>query len=179
MRDLPVLTLLVLTVALAGCTETVGDVQVTSSAFPDGGMIPQGYTCEGANISPPLAIADVPEDAASLALVVDDPDAPDPPFNHWLMWDIPPGTREIPEDVTKDRRAPEVGQAAQGTNDAGTLGYQGPCPPTGDGPHTYRFTVYALDVELDLAPGSDRADLDAARDGHVLDSGRLTGKYGR
>lgn len=181
MRDLPVLTLTAILLAapsLAGCTETVGDIQVTSAAFTEGDAIPQRYSCEDANISPPLSLDGVPDEAHALALIVDDPDAPDPPFDHWLVWNIPPDTRQIPEDVAKEQRAPEIGDAPQGTNDAGSIGYQGPCPPTGER-HTYRFTVYALDVELDLEPASDRAGLDAAMEGHVLDSGRLTGEYGR
>ncbi len=144
-------------------------MNITSSAFENGGAIPSLYTADGKDISPPLAFEDVPGDAASLALVVDDPDAPAGVWDHWLLWNIPSDTGAVGEGKTPDGVA--------GKNDFGTLEYGGPAPPAGT--HTYRFTLYALDAKPDLPAGSDRSALEAAMEGHVLDSAVLKGTYSR
>jgi len=154
-------------------------ITVQSSAFVAGETIPRQYTGGGADDSPPLSIAGVPADAASLALVVDDPDAPNPPFTHWLCWAIPADTTEVPAGIPQEERVPSLGDAAQGTNDFGKLGYRGPLPPEGDGPHRYRFTVSALEEPLALEPGADRAAVADALAGNVFEQGRLVGRYER
>ena len=151
---------------------------LTSSAFAFGDRIPTQYTCDGENVSPPLAIQGVLDGAAALALLMDDPDAPrEVPFTHWLLWNAPPETLAIPERVPKTETLDSLGGARQGTNDAGNVGYAGPCPPSGT--HTYRFRLYALDSPLDLAPGADRAAFLDAVAAPALELALLTGVYSR
>lgn len=152
---------------------------VTSPAFEDGDPIPTRYTGEGDDTSPPLVIDGVPEDAASLALVMEDPDAPEPPFTHWLCWAIPPDTATIPRALGQSERLDALDGAIQGENDFGELGYRGPLPPEGDGPHRYRVSVYAVESPLDLDPGADRAAVDEALGDGVLATGQLAGTYER
>ena len=144
-------------------------MKITSPAFEHEGKIPSRYTCDDADISPPLQFSDVPEGAASLALVMDDPDAPSGTFDHWIAWNIPPSTTSIGEG-----KEPE---GAQGMTDFGRNGYGGPCPPGGE--HRYFFRLYALDAELDLPEGTSKADLERAMEGHVLEQATLMGKYSR
>lgn len=155
------------------------DFSLTSPAFDDGGPIPTEFTGDGADVSPPLTIADTPDEAASLALIVDDPDAPTGRFVHWLCWAIPPETTEIPRDRPQTERLETPAGAIQGTNDFDELGYRGPLPPKEDDAHTYVFTLVALSEPLDVAPGGTRADLDAATDSLVLDRTQLRGTYDR
>jgi Raf kinase inhibitor-like YbhB/YbcL family protein len=154
----------------AGTTRTtaMSELTVTSPAFEDGAPIPERYGKAFENVNPPLRVAGVSEGTASLALVVDDPDAPGGTFDHWLAWNLPPGTTEIPEgwDPPAD--------VVQGTNDFGNVGYDGPRPPE---EHTYRFRVVALDTTLGLVQGADGDDLTAAMDGHVLARGTLRGTF--
>src|SRR5437764_1667042 len=142
-------------------------MKVTSSAFQEGGNIPSKFTCDGANTSPPLQISDVPSEAKSLVLIVDDPDAPSGLFTHWVVWNISAQTTTIAEGSTP--------KGVQGTNDFGKSGYGGPCPPSGA--HRYYFRVFALDRELDLPFGAKRGQLDAAMKGHVIAQGELMGRY--
>jgi len=144
-------------------------MKITSSAFQEGAEIPSKFTCDGADTSPPLQIADIPSEAKSLALIVDDPDAPSGLFTHWLVWNIPPQTGSV-----REGSAPK---GAQGANDFGKSGYGGPCPPSGT--HRYYFKVFALDRELDLPFGAKRGQLDAAMKGHVVAQGELMGRYSR
>ncbi|MER5541085.1 YbhB/YbcL family Raf kinase inhibitor-like protein [Streptomyces sp. NPDC002589] len=145
---------------------------VTSTAYGDGGTIPRRHTCDGADVSPPLALAGVPARTASLALLLRDPDAPHGTFTHWLVWDIDPHTRQL--------AAGERPQGAtEGRNDFKRPGYGGPCPPRGDRPHHYVLTVYAGDRRLSLAPGAAPADLLRALSGHTLAVGTLMGRYSR
>jgi len=144
-------------------------MKITSSAFQEGAEIPSKFTCDGADTSPPLQIADIPSEAKSLALIVDDPDAPSGLFTHWLVWNIPPQTGSV-----REGSAPK---GAQGANDFGKSGYGGPCPPSGT--HRYYFKVFALDRELDLPFGAKRGQLDAAMKGHVVAQGELIGRYSR
>ena len=144
-------------------------MKITSSAFQEGGNIPSKFTCDGGDSSPPLQIAEIPSGAKSLALVVDDPDAPSGLFTHWIVWNISPQTNVIAEGS-----APK---GVQGTSDFGKSGYGGPCPPSGT--HRYYFKIFALDRELDLSSGAKRSHLDAAMKGHVVAQGELMGRYSK
>ena len=145
-------------------------LKVTCSAFTDGGMIPQKYTCNGRNVNPPLVVENVPEGAKTLVLIVDDPDAANGTWNHWLVWNMDRKTSKIEEDSVPSN-------AVQGANDFKKTQYGGPCPPSGT--HRYFFRVYALDVVLELAGGSGRSSLDDSMKGHILSQGELMGKYSR
>lgn len=172
-------------VALAGCggngqtPESPGGLTVTSPAFDEGESIPAQFTVDGADESPPLHVEGVPDGARTLALVVDDPDAPSGTFTHWLVWSIPADRTQLRAGIPQQQTVADLGSARQGTNDFGEIGYRGPAPPEGDGPHTYRFTVYALDADPDLAAGAERGALETALTGTVIASGRLTGEYER
>ena len=144
-------------------------MKITSSAFQEGGNIPSKFTCDGGDTSPPLQIAEIPSGAKSLALIVDDPDAPSALFTHWIIWNISPQTNAIAEGS-----APK---GVQGTNDFGKSDYGGPCPPSGT--HRYYFKIFALDRELDLPSGTKRSQLDAAMKGHVVAQGELMGRYSK
>ena len=138
---------------------------LSSSAFREGGMIPRQYSRFGGNVSPPLDIQDLPADTRSLALVVDDPDAPSGTWVHWVVYDIPPAAR-IEEGAVPGR---------EGLNDFRKTGYDGPSPPSGT--HRYVFTVYALDRMLELGGGATRQQLEAAMRGHIRARARLVGLY--
>jgi hypothetical protein len=160
---------------------TVGSrgLSLASVAFDDGGSIPARYTCEGENESPPLTVEGVPNGTVSLALVVDDPDAPNGPYVHWLVWGLPPDVGTLPAGVPKTERVDSLDGARQGTNSGGSVGYTGPCPPTNDGAHTYRFDAYALEREVDLDAGARRPALEEALSAGVLAKTRLTGTFDR
>jgi Raf kinase inhibitor-like YbhB/YbcL family protein len=145
-------------------------MKITSSAFQEGGNIPPKFTCDGADVNPALRFEGAPAEAKSLALIVDDPDAPVGLFTHWLIWNIDPKTTEIAENSAPAK-------AIQGTNDFPKTGYGGPCPPSGT--HRYYFKVFALDQMLDLKAGAKRAEVDAAMRGHVIGQGELMGRYSR
>ena len=156
---------------VTGELENMGDLTLTSPAFEDGERIPEQYGYTAANVNPPLSIESVPEAAESLALVVDDPDAVEPAgkvWDHWIVWNVPPGTTTIPEDWSPS-------EAAEGTNDYGEVGYGGPNPP--DREHKYRFKLFALDTTLDLPPETDAEALGEAIDGHVIAQTQLDGTY--
>jgi Raf kinase inhibitor-like YbhB/YbcL family protein len=150
-------------------------MRIESAAFSEGALIPRRHTCDGEDVSPPLSWSGVPEGAKSLALICDDPDAPGKTWVHWVLFNLPPGTRELPEGVPA--RANLSGGGMQGTNDFRKLGYGGPCPPGGT--HRYLFKLYALDAELALPAGATKAELEGAIEGHVLGQATLTGKYSR
>ena len=150
-------------------------ITIASTAFAEGGIIPQQYTCDGSDISPPLSWSGVPEGTKSLALISDDPDAPAGTWVHWVLFNIPPETNELPENVPPDQTL--AGGARHGVNDFGRLGYGGPCPPSGT--HRYYFKLYALDAMLDLSGRVTKADLLSAVAGHILAEGQLMGKYRR
>jgi Raf kinase inhibitor-like YbhB/YbcL family protein len=145
-------------------------LELTSSAFPPDGPIPSKYTCDGYGVSPPLAWTKVPDGTRSVALLVDDPDAPDKPFLHWLVTDLPPEVHRLEEGGALPHDA-QVGES-----DAGTASYYGPCPTSGR--HHYRFHVYALDTLLEHRPES-RDEFLRSIEGHVLDEGELVGVYER
>ena len=151
------------------------NLDLRSAAFEEGGAIPVRYTCDGEDISPPLSWSSVPDETRSLALIADDPDAPGETFVHWVVYNLPPDTRRLPEDVPKREILPSG--AAQGVNGAGSVGYMGPCPPSGT--HRYFFKVYALETELDLGGSATKEDLVSAMEGHILAEGRLVGTYRR
>ncbi len=150
-------------------------IHIESSAFSEGGTIPRQYTCDGKDISPPLSWSGVPEGAKSLALICDDPDAPSKTWVHWVLFNLPPGTKELPEAVRA--RESVSGGGTQGTNDFKKLGYGGPCPPSGT--HRYMFKLFALDTEVKLSSSATKADLERAMKGHVLAEATLMGKYSR
>ena len=150
-------------------------MKLTSTAFEEGGMIPAEYTCDGQNISPPLAWSGVPDGAKTLALIADDPDAPRGTWVHWLVYQIPPTEKGLPENVPA--RPTLEGGARQGTNDFKKTAYGGPCPPSGT--HRYFFKLYALDADLNLPPGATKDQLLKATEGHVLAEGQLMGRYKR
>ena len=141
-----------------------GQINVSSSAFQAGAMIPAEFTCKGANLNPPLQFHGIPKEAKSLVLIVDDPDAPGGLFTHWLVWNIAPGTTQI-----SARSVPNG--AIEGTSDFGQRGYGGPCPPSGT--HRYYFRVFALDQKIDLPAGAQRSALDRALKSHILARGEL------
>ena len=151
------------------------DIKMRSSAFEEGGMIPKKYTCDDVDVSPPLEWGDVPEGTKSLALICDDPDAPMGTWVHWVLYDLPPSVKQLPENIPPQKTL-ENG-AKQGTNDFRKIGYGGPCPPGGT--HRYYFKLYALDTELNLDPGKTKAELLKAMEGHILAQGQLMGKYRR
>lgn len=147
-------------------------ISVTSQAFKAGATIPARYTCSGDDVSPPLSWTGVPGGAKSLALTVIDPDAPGRPFTHWVVFNIPPRTAELPEGESLPSGSVEGG------NDFGGAGYRGPCPPPGS-PHHYHFKVYGLDTTLTLRAGASDQAFENAIKGHVLASGELVGTFKR
>lgn len=150
-------------------------MKLESTAFGANEMIPFLYTCDGQDISPELRWDAPPPGTQSLALIVDDPDAPSGIFVHWVLYDLPPETRHLPQAVAATPILPDGG--TQGKNDFGKLGYGGPCPPSGV--HRYFFKLYALDRELELKSGATKAQLEAAIDGHILAAAELIGRYAR
>ncbi|MEE9252063.1 MAG: YbhB/YbcL family Raf kinase inhibitor-like protein [Thermodesulfobacteriota bacterium] len=150
-------------------------MNVTSAAFEEGGMIPRQYSCDGADISPPLAWSGVPEGTKSIALICDDPDAPVGVWVHWVLYNLPPDTTELPEGVPSQKTLSSG--AMHGRNDFGNLEYGGPCPPGGT--HRYYFKLYTLDTELELSPGASKKQLLSAMEGHILAQGQLMGRYKR
>lgn len=182
MRRLP--WLLVWLVALAGCGgggpemggEAPLDLALTSSAFEEGALIPARYTCDGEDISPPLSWSELPAGTESLALIMDDPDAPVGTWVHWVVFDLPPDTRSLPEAVAPGASLP--GGGMQGRNSWNEAAYGGPCPPPGS-EHGYLFRLYALDVRLGLDADADKGDVEGAMADHILARGQLTGRCGR
>lgn len=151
------------------------NMKLTSTAIAEGGMIPVKYTCDGSDISPPLAWTGVPDTAKSLALICDDPDAPVGIWVHWVLYDLPADSTGLPENVPRDETL--ANGARQGKNDWRKIGYGGPCPPGGT--HRYYFKLYALDSMLNLKPGKTKAELLKAMEGHILAQAQLMGKYKR
>jgi len=149
---------------------------ISSPAFPSGAEIPKANTCQGPDVSPLLTWIDHPPQTQSFALIVDDPDAPAGTWVHWVMWNIPPATHLLPENVPRSARLQSG--ALQGRNDFGKTGYNGPCPPPGK-THRYFFRLYALDANLTLQPGATRQELDAAMQGHIIGKAEHMGTYRR
>ena len=147
---------------------------LTTSAFENGAMIPQKFTCDGPDISPPLAWTEPLGGTKSFAVIVDDPDAPSGTWVHWVLYDVPAETRELSEGVRKDRQLPNG--ALQGRNDFGKIGYNGPCPPRG-GPHRYFFKLYALDARTNLKAGASKSEVERAMKGHILAQTEIVGRF--
>ncbi len=144
------------------------------AAFAEGAAIPKLHSCEGADLSPALEWAGEPPKTRSLALIVDDPDAPGGVWSHWLLYDLPPAARSLAQGYKPGKLG------LSGANDFGRAGYGGPCPPKGHGPHRYFFKLYALDVaSLGLPAGARRRDVDRAMRGHVLGEAQYMGRYER
>jgi Raf kinase inhibitor-like YbhB/YbcL family protein len=151
-------------------------MRLASTAFQHGGIIPARYTCEGEDISPELSWKDAPPGTQSFVLVMHDPDAPKPGgFTHWVLYDIPGSVNHIEENVPKQAIVPGV--ALQGRNDAGEIGYMGPCPPSGV--HRYFVRLFALDTVLQLKPGAIRQQVITAMQGHQLAEAELMARYAR
>ena len=151
-------------------------MKVTSSAFRAGEGIPSKYSCEGADVSPPLQWNGVPAGAMSLALICDDPDAPVRTWVHWVLYSLPITVSDLPENVPASETLSSG--AKQGINDFRRVGYGGPCPPPGKA-HRYYFKLYALDVELALKPRATKQELLRSMDGHILAEAQLMGTYKR
>lgn len=145
-------------------------MRIRSPGFANNGSMPSKYTCEGVEINPPLEFIDVPDEAKSLALVFDDPDAPDGTWVHWLVWNIKPDTNHVDEDSVPDG-------AVEGATSFGEPGYGGPCPP--DREHRYFFKLYALDTMLELPGTATLSDLEMAMDHHIIAEAELMGRYER
>lgn len=149
-------------------------MQLTSTSFQQGAEIPSYYTSDGEDASPELSWRDAPADTKSFALIVHDPDAPrSGGFTHWAVYNIPPGTAHIEENVPGTERVSGLGM--QGKNDAGKIGYMGPAPPSGT--HRYFFRLYALNSMLDLEVGADYKQVSDAIKGHVIAQAELMGTY--
>jgi Raf kinase inhibitor-like YbhB/YbcL family protein len=148
----------------------MAEFALESGAFGHAQAIPSRYSCEGEDVSPPLRWSNVPEGTRSLAMIVDDPDAPGGVFTHWLAWGLDPAAEGLGEGESAPR---------EGRNDFGTSGYRGPCPPPGHGRHRYVFRLYALDMQLELPAGAAKAELEQAIEGHVLTTAELVGTYER
>ena len=154
-------------------------LNLSSTAFAHGGAIPATYTCDGRDVSPPLGWSGIPENTRSLALIVDDPDAPDPAapqrtWVHWVLYNLPPTTTGLPEAVAMADLPPGT---REGTNDWKRTGYGGPCPPIGR--HRYFHKLYALDVVLAALGAPTKAGLEHAMQGHILAQAELVGTYQR
>lgn len=139
-------------------------------------MIPEKYTCDGEDVSPPLRWEGIPPGARSLALICDDPDAPMATWVHWVIYSIPPNTTGLREALSKTELV--EGRMKQGKNSWRMIGYGGPCPPGGR-PHRYFFKLYALDTELALGPGADKKELESAMKGHIIGQAEVMGIYAR
>lgn len=183
------IALLILILLILGCTQQkeiqkeASNMKLTSLAFQEGQFIPSKFTCDGDDINPGLIISDVPSNAKSLALIMDDPDAPRGTWVHWTVWDITPFTEEIEENNVPIRAPYEPGTpgtpqpAIEGITDFGRSGYGGPCPPSGT--HRYFFKLYALDTMLNLKQDATKKDLENAMKGHIIAQAQLIGLYKR
>jgi Raf kinase inhibitor-like YbhB/YbcL family protein len=149
-------------------------LKIESLAFKNNGKIPSQYTCDGDNSSPALIFENIPPETVSLVLIVDDPDVsesikPDKLWTHWIIWDIPPETKEIPHGGKVE--------GTVGKNSSGAFSYEGPCPPEGE--HRYYFKLFALDTKLELPAETDRAQIEKAMEGHIIEQTELMGRYER
>ncbi len=154
-------------------------MKLTSSNFEQQQPIPARHTCEGGDLSPALKWEGMPSSTKSFALTCDDPDAPGRTWVHWVIYNIPAVTTELPENLAKSDAPSTVAGATQGVNDFGKVGYGGPCPPRGRGKHRYAFKLYALKSNLDLKPRATKAQLEAAMKGLILAQAEMVGTYER
>ncbi len=153
------------------------DLNITSSAFKDGDMIPREYTADGQDISPPLTINNILSDGESIAVIMDDPDAPGGTFTHWMIWNISVKKNNIPKNISQTKKVGSLQGAKQGINDFGEIGYRGPAPPSGV--HNYHFNVYILDKKINLPFDISKEDLKKEIKKHELQNSELIGKYTR
>ncbi len=151
------------------------NLDIKSTAFGEGDLIPKQYTCDGADVSPQLSWSQPPEGTGSMVLICDDPDAPMGTWVHWVLYGLSPDTLEISENIPDDREV--LGGAKHGVNDFHKYGYGGPCPPGGT--HRYFFKLYAVNTVVDLDPGATKDEVLDAIKGHVLAQGQLMGRYSR
>jgi len=177
----PVALSLVISVVAAACEsreqppeEAKMMLDLSSPAFREGSKIPAKYSCQGQDVSPALCWGEPPQGTRSFALIMDDLDAPGGVFTHWVFFNVPLDTRDLPEAVPAQAQLPDG--SLQGKNDFGGTGYGGPCPPPGPA-HRYQFTLYVLDQMLDLKAGVTKEQLLDAMRGHILAQGQLTGTY--
>ena len=178
------LCLMLLGMLAAGCAsqetalseEDEMALSLSSPVFQEGEKIPVKYTCDGQDMSPPLMWGEPPPGTQALALIMDDPDAPGGVFTHWVIFNLPVDSRELPEAVPRENQLEN--KALQGMTGFGRVGYGGPCPPTGPA-HHYLFSLYALDQPLDLNAGASKKQVLDAMQGHILAQGQLTGIYQR
>jgi Raf kinase inhibitor-like YbhB/YbcL family protein len=174
--------ILCLLAVISGCiaekkeVDTMEKITISAEVFKEGEIIPAEYTCEGKNVSPSLSWKGIPAGTKSIAMIMDDPDAPGGTFVHWLLFNIPGNTQKLPKGIPRNQTLDDG--SLQGKNDFERLGYGGPCPPPGK-PHRYYFKIYALDTKLKLQPGASRQQLENAMKGHILSTGELMGKYQR
>ena len=174
------LSVLLLVIFISGCTsqnnnQNIGNssnLQIKSSAFQQGGEIPQKYTAKGENVSPPLSWTSIPADTKSFTITCEDMDANS--FTHWIVFNIPGNVNQLAEGITNQRTL-ENG-AKQGINDFGKIGYSGPAPPSGI--HRYIFKIYALDTELNLGVGTTKNDINNTIQGHILGTSQIEGNFG-
>jgi len=172
-RAILVLVAILLLLASGAVSKEEGKMStlsIESPAFKNNASIPRHYTCDGKDVNPPLVIRGVPDGAKSLALIVDDPDAPMGTWVHWVVWNIDPATTQIGENSVP-------AGAQQGKNDFRKMSYGGPCPPSGT--HRYFFKLYALDTKLNLNANSTKADVEKAMSGHILGDAQTMGLYKR
>ena len=180
-RALAIVPLLILVMLMFAGPERVpgqqaSKIELKTTSYEPGGFIPKRFTCEAADVSPALAWGDPPAGTQSFAIIEDDPDAPSGTFVHWLVYDLPAGSRRLPEALSGNDQM--AGGGRQGTNDFSKTGYSGPCPPRGK-PHRYFIRFYALDTKTNLRPAASRAELDAAMQGHILAQAELMGLFKR
>lgn len=182
--SLKIFIIIFLLAAISGCVAeekentkevTMQNISISAEAFQAGGTIPKEYTCDGSNVSPALSWSGIPSNAKSIALIMDDPDAPMGTFVHWVLFNIPASTQKLPKGISRNQTLGDGSR--QGMTDFGRAGYGGPCPPKGT--HRYYFRIYALDTMLNLQPGASREQLDDAMKGHILAMGELMGNYTR
>lgn len=153
---------------------------VESSAFTHGRRLPTRHTRDGSNVSPSLGWSNLPKGTVTMALICEDPDAPqDEPWVHWLIYNIPALTLRLPEGISRSEEPEEVDGALQGINSFETVGYDGPSPPVGHGTHHYPFRLFAVDRALDLRPRATKEELLRALKGHVLAAAEVMGTYSR
>jgi len=152
------------------------NISISAEGFSDGTTITDVYTCKGKDISPSLSWKGIPAGTKSIALIMDDPDAPGGTFVHWVLYNVPAQTQKLPEGIPHDKILADG--SMQGMTDFGRPGYGGPCPPPGK-PHRYYFKVYALDSRIDLAPGASKKQLENEMRGHILAKGEIVGIYKR
>jgi Raf kinase inhibitor-like YbhB/YbcL family protein len=168
-------------ITLFACSSIFGEndmIKVTSTSFKEGSHLAKKYAytgCGGENVSPQLSWTGIPDNTKSIAIIVHDPDAPSKHFIHWALYNLDPSVTSLDEGVSKDEVLDAQQGASQGLNDFGAIGYDGPCPPSGE--HRYFFTVYAFNEKLALKPGAKAHDIEAAVKHHSLAQGHIVGTF--